>query len=104
MHFVLLCEHSAEVCPTSNSKTRDLMLQIGPEVPSIAEKAGVKIVAGPFVNREHTITTIVEAEKAENVDTFLVETRLFNWNRVRVLPSLTIEEGMKEIQEGRNIF
>jgi hypothetical protein len=46
VHFVLLGEHTAEVCPTSNAKTRDLMLEIGPEVPSIAEKAGVNIVAG----------------------------------------------------------
>ena len=104
MHFVLLGEHSAEVCPTSNSKTRDLMLQTAPEMPGIAERAGVKIVAGPYVNREHMTVVVVEAEKAENVDRFLVETRLHQWNTIRVLPSLTIEEGMKDVQEGESLF
>jgi uncharacterized protein with GYD domain len=104
VHFVLLGVHSAEVCPTSNSKTRDLLLQIAPEVPKIAERTGVNIVAGPFVNREHVVVTVVEAEKAENVDRFLVETRLHQWNQMRVLPSLPMEEGMKDVQEGTPLF
>jgi hypothetical protein len=36
MHFVLLAEHMAEVCPTSNATTRDLLLQTAPEIPNIA--------------------------------------------------------------------
>jgi hypothetical protein len=104
VHFVLLASHTADVCLTSNAKTRDLMLQVGPEIPSIAEKAGVNIVAGPLVNREHLVVLIVEAEKSESVDSFLVESRLAHWNSVRVLPSLTIEEGMKDVQEGKPIF
>jgi uncharacterized protein with GYD domain len=80
------------------------MLKIMPEAPSIAEKSGVKLVAGPFVNREHTVVVIVESEKSENVDRFLVETRLGHWNSVRILPSLTMEEGMKEIQAATPVF
>lgn len=104
MIFVLLAEHNAEVCPTSNKTTRDLMLQTGPEVPAIAERAGVKIVAGPFVNREHVAVAIVEADSGEAVDEFIVGTRLHQWNSMRVLPSKTIEEGMKDIQEGESLF
>ena len=104
MHFVLLGVHSAEVCPTSNEKTRDLMLQTAPQVPEMAERAGVNIVAGPYVNREHMMVAVVEAEKAEDVDRFLLETRLHQWNSVRILPSKTIEEGMKDVQEGVPLF
>ncbi len=104
MHFVLLAVHSAEVCPTSNEKTRDLMLQIGPQVPEMAERTGVNIVAGPYTNREHMMVAVVEAEKAEDVDRFLLETRLHQWNSVRILPSLPIEEGMKDVQEGVPLF
>jgi hypothetical protein len=104
VHFVLLGVHTAEVCPTSNSKTRDLILQIGPQIPSIAERNGVNIVAGPFVNREHIVVTVVEADKAENVDRFIVETRLNQWNAMRILPSLPIEEGMKDVQESESLF
>jgi hypothetical protein len=47
MHFVLLATHTADVCPLSNSKTRDLMLQTAPQIPDIAERNGVTMVAGP---------------------------------------------------------
>jgi hypothetical protein len=104
VHFVLLAVHSPEVCPLSNSKTRDLMLQTAPEIPGIAERTGVKMVAGPYVNREHVTVAVVEADKADDVDRFLVETKLHQWNSVRVLPSLPIEEGMKEVQEGAPLF
>ena len=104
MHFVLLGVHSPEVCPTSNAKTRDLMLQTAPEIPGIAERTGVKIVAGPYVNREHMTVIVVEADTADAVDRFLVETRLHQWNSVRVLPSLPIEEGLKDVQEGASLF
>jgi hypothetical protein len=45
MHFVVLAEHTAEVCPTSNAKTMELMKELGPQVPGIAEKNGVNMVA-----------------------------------------------------------
>lgn len=104
MHFVLLASHTAEVCPTSNARTKELLLEVAPRVQGIAETAGVRIVAGPYVNREHTIVTVVEAGDSESVDRFLVESRLSHWNRVRVMPSLTMEEGMAEIQNQRAIF
>jgi hypothetical protein len=104
MHFVLLATHTADVCPLSNSKTRDLMLQTAPQIPDIAERNGVTMVAGPYVSDEHLVVTVVEADKAEKVHQLLSDARLSQWNTVRVVPSLTIEEGMKEIQEGTSLF
>jgi hypothetical protein len=104
MHYVIIGEHSAEVCPTSNAKTRTLLLEVGPQIPKIAEQNGVRIVAGPFVNREHTTVVIVESDRAEAVDAFLSQARLPQWNRVRVIPSLLMEEGMKDVVEGTSLF
>jgi hypothetical protein len=103
MLFVLLSEHAAEVCPLSNAKTRDLLLQMAPNIPKIAQQNGVTIVAGPFVNREHLVVSVVEADRSESVDEFLRETRLAQWNSVRILPSLSMEEGLKEIQESTSL-
>ena len=100
MHYVVLGEHSAEVCPTSNAKTRALMLEVGPQVPKIAEKNNVTIIAGPFANREHLTVAIVETDRPENLDAFLVESHLAEWNTMRVIPSFPIEEGMRQIAEG----
>jgi hypothetical protein len=104
MHFVLLAEHTADICPTSNSKTRELLMEAGPQIPDIAERNGVRIVAGPYVNREHLTVAVVEADKADQVDRFIVEARLAQWNSVRVLPSLPMEQGMSELQEQAPVF
>jgi hypothetical protein len=104
MHFVLLGTHTADVCPLSNSKTRDLMIQTAPQMPDIADRNGVSMVAGPFVSDEHLVVTIVEADTAEKVHQFLSDSRLNQWNTVRVVPSVTVQEGMKEIQEGTPLF
>ena len=104
MHYVILGEHSAEVCPTSNAKTKALLLEIGPQIPKIAEQNGVKILSGPWVNREHLTALVVESDRAEEVDAFLMQSRLAQWNRMRVIPSLGMEEGMKDIAEGTSLF
>jgi uncharacterized protein with GYD domain len=49
---------------------------MAPQIPAMAEKHGVNIVAGPFVNREHTVVVVVETDRAEALDSFLVEARL----------------------------
>jgi uncharacterized protein with GYD domain len=104
VHYVILGEHSAEVCPTSNAKTKALLLEVAPQIPKIAEQNGVKIVSGPFVNREHTTVVIVESDRAEGVDSFIVQARLAQWNRMRVIPSLPMEEGIKDVAEGASLF
>lgn len=104
MHYVIMGEHSAEVCPSSNAKTKALLLEVGPQIPKIAEQHGVTIVAGPFVNREHLTVVVVESDSAEAVDDFLVQARLPQWNAMRVIPSRTMAEGMKEITEAPSLF
>ena len=47
---------------------------------------------------------IAEADRAEDLDAFIVESRLAHWNTVRVLPSHPMDVGMKEIVEGTSLF
>jgi hypothetical protein len=104
MHFVVIGVHSAEVCPTSNAKTKALLSEMGPQIPKFAEQHGVKLVAGPYVNREHMTVTVAETESAEALDAFLVASRLHQWNQLRVIPSQTMEEGMKDIAASSTLF
>ena len=104
MHFVVLATHTAEVCPMSNAKSKAMIMDMGPQIPKIAEKNGVTIVSGPWVNREHLTVVVVEAERAESLDTFLLESRLVQWNTVRVLPSQHLAEGMTEVAESTSLF
>ncbi len=43
MQFVIVAEHPPNLCPTSNAKIRELMKQGMKEIPSLAQKLGVKI-------------------------------------------------------------
>lgn len=104
MHFVVLATHSPDICPTTNAKTKGLLLELAPQIPGIAQKHGVNIVAGPFVNREHMAVTIVETDRADSLDDFLVDSRLAHWNQVHILPSRSLQEGLTEIQEGTSLF
>ena len=104
MHFVILGTHSAEVCPTSNAKTKALLLEIAPRVSELAEKHGVNIVAGPYANREHTLVVIAETDSAEALDSFLTDSRLPQWNTVRILPSVTMQAALQELQETATLF
>jgi hypothetical protein len=104
MHFVILGTHSAEVCPTSNAKTKALLQEIVPQVSNLADKHGVNIVAGPFANREHMLVVIAETDSAEALDHFLVESRLPQWNTVRILPSVSMQDAMQELQEAPSLF
>ncbi len=104
MHYVILAEHAGEICPTSNAKTKALLLEIGPQIPKLAEQNQVKILAGPFVSREHVAVVIVEADRAESLDNFLMESRLPQWNRVRVLPSLPMDQAMQEVGASTSLF
>lgn len=104
MIYAVLGVHSPEVCPTSNARTRELLIETGPQIPKIAERHNVTIVAGPLVNREHTTVVIVEADRSEDLDAFLVESRLPQWNAVRILPSLTMQAAMEEIQGQPALF
>ena len=64
----------------------------------------MNIVAGPFANREHVVVVIVETDRAEALDSFLVESRLSQWNQVRILPSVPMQEAMQEMQETPSLF
>jgi hypothetical protein len=104
MHHVIIATHTPEVCPTSNARTKALMLEIGPQIPAIGEKHNVQIVAGPFVNQEHTVVVVVETERSEDLDDFLNESRLGQWNRLHILASRTMPEGMQEIEDAISLF
>ena len=88
----------------SNAKTRDLFLKFGPEIPNLAKKAGVKLPAGPLVNAEHIITTVVEADKIEAVNQFVTESKLEHFNSVRIIPSVRLKEGLEEVAKQHPIF
>lgn len=98
-YFVKL-EHSPDQCPSSNSKVRERVLKGHPEIPALAQKLGVKFLAGPLViGAEHLSIAVVEAEKIEAVQEFITRAGLSQWNTVQVASAQSLEESLKDLEK-----
>jgi hypothetical protein len=67
-----------------------------PAFPGLGQKPGVKFIVGPLVlGAEHESITVVEADRVEAVDNFVIQSALVQWNTVKVSSAMTMEEAMK---------
>jgi uncharacterized protein with GYD domain len=100
MHqFVVIAEHTPELCPTANSKIRDMMRQQAKEIPAVAAKLGVKIVTLNVLGPDHKFVAVVEAGDIEAVRSFIMESRLVQWNTTHVHASWTMEEALERAEK-----
>ena len=91
--------HPPDQCPTANSKIRQLMLEKAPQIPQMAEKLGIRIVAGPYVfASEHEGIIIVEAPGVEVINQFALQSGLGQWNAVKVAYAQPIEEALQQLE------
>jgi hypothetical protein len=98
-YFVRL-EHSSDQCPLANSKVRDRVTKAAPEIPTLAQKLGMKFVAGPLVlGSEHLSVAVVEAEKVEIVQEFVLRSGLSQWNSVKVSTVQSLEDSFKDLEK-----
>jgi hypothetical protein len=94
MQFVIIADHSADMCPTSNSKIREMMRQGSKEIPGLAAKLGVKIITLNVFGPDHRSLAVVEADDIDAVRNFVVESRLIQWNTVSIHATYTLEEAL----------
>jgi hypothetical protein len=83
--FVVRLVHTSDQCPTANSKVRERVLEGAAQYGPLAESLGVTMVAGPLVlGSEHESFAVVEADRVENVNDFIQQSGLIQWNSVHV--------------------
>ena len=71
--YVIRLVHTSDQCPTSNSKVRERVLKGMPEMPKLAQKLGVKFLAGPLLlGSTHESLAVVEARNVETVDDMMM--------------------------------
>lgn len=102
--FVLVMTHTPDQCPTANSTIRKLVTNISAELPKLARKMGVKFVAGPTVSNEHRGFAFIESEKVESVNDLILQSGLIQWQSVEVIPVLSMDEGMKQVEMLKPIY
>src|SRR5438128_90129 len=99
MQYLIVAHHPPDICPSANEKIRTIASEGGKEMPALAEKLGVKILATyvPFTN--HYVYVAVEANDADAVREFTIQGRLGQWNTVEILQTSTLEEAITRVQD-----
>jgi len=102
--FALIAEHPPELCPTSNAQTRQILKQGASQIPQLAEQLGVQIGTLRIFGPDHIILVVAEADDIDSVRTFALQSRLMQWNTVKIHATYSIEEAVSMIDDVEAIF
>jgi hypothetical protein len=102
--FALIAEHPPDLCPTSNAQTRQILKEGASQMPGLAEHLGIDIGTLRIFGPDHIILAIVEAGDIESVRNFALQSRLMQWNTVRIHATYSIEEAVAMIDNVEAIF
>jgi len=102
--FALIAEHPPELCPTSNTQTRQMLKQGAGHIPEIAEQLDVTVGTLRIFGPDHIILAVVEADDIDDVRNFAFQSRLMQWNTVRIHATYSLEEAVAMVDEVEPIF
>jgi len=104
--YVILADHSADICPSSNARSRVRAVEgLGQSLPKLAEEAGVIFLTGPLhLDPGHRTVAVVEAPSVEVVAQLVYDTGLSQWNTVEVCPTTPVAELMSDLSRFPVVF
>jgi hypothetical protein len=102
--FAVIAEHPPHLCPTSNAQTRRMLKEGAGQIPQLAAQLGIEIGTLRIFGPEHIIVAVVEAEDIDSVRNFALQSRLMQWNTVKINATYSIEEAVSMIDEVEAIF
>jgi len=104
MQYLVVGQHPPDLCPAANETVRTIATEGTQELPALAEKLGVKILATYVPMTNHMVVAAVEADDADSVREFAFLGRLSQWNTVEIYQTSTLEEALTRIQELPTIY
>jgi hypothetical protein len=105
--YVLLADHTPDLCPSSNARTRARAFEgLGPDtLPKVMADHDVSFALEPMhLDPSHRTIAIVEAPNVEAVVRFVNDSGLSQWNTVEVCPTTPIGEMMATVGDSPVIF
>jgi hypothetical protein len=102
--FAVTAEHPPDLCPVSNAQTRQILKEGAGQIPQIAEQLGVNIGTLRIFGPDHIILAVVEADDIDSVRSFALQSRLMQWNTVKIHATYSIEEALALLDEVETIF
>jgi uncharacterized protein with GYD domain len=104
MQYLIVGQHPPDLCPSANKAIRTLAREGGKEMPALAERLGVKILATYVPMTNHMVFVAVEADDADKVREFTFQGRLGQWNTIEILQTSTLEEALTRVEELPTIY
>ena len=95
--FVLIQSHTPDMCPIASERARKAY---GPDpgpLMGLAQKLGVKLLAGPMASLDHRTFVVMESPTADAVRDFVIQSGLVQWNTTEVIPVAGMESMLKEM-------
>ena len=105
--YAVLADHSPDICPGSNARTRARANEGFSEenLPKAMAEFGLSFVLEPMhLDPGHRTVAVVEAANVESVVAFVNSTGLSQWNTVEVCPTTPIMEMMMTVEEYPILF
>ncbi len=105
--YIVLADHTPDICPSSNSRTRARAQDgLGEEnLPKAMAEHGITFAVEPMhLDPSHRTVAIVEAANVEAVVAFVNATGLSQWNTVEVCPTTPISEMMETLEDSPIVF
>jgi hypothetical protein len=102
--FAVIAEHPPDLCPTSNAQTRKMLKEGAGQIPQLAEQLGVDIGTLRIFGPDHIILAVVDADDIDSVRNFALQSRLMQWNTVKIHATYSIEEAVGMIDGVETIF
>ena len=102
--FAVIAEHPPDLCPTSNAQTRQILKEGAGQIPQLAGQLGVNIVTLRVFGPDHIILAVVEADDIDAVRDFALQSRLMQWNTVKIHATYSMEEALPLIDSVEPIF
>jgi hypothetical protein len=102
--FAVIAEHPPQLCPTANAQTKQIMQQGAGQIPQLAEQLGVNIITMRIFGPDHIILAVVEADDIDSVRDFAFQSRLMQWNTVKIHATYSMEEALGLIEQAEPIF
>jgi hypothetical protein len=91
MQYVILGQHTPDLCPTSNAKMRERIQQMMTQMEAAQQKHQVRVLSGHVLGASHRMVVLAEASTVEAVRDFVMETGLVQWNSVEIYPSWALD-------------
>ena len=102
--YLIIAHHPPNLCPSSNETVRSQANAMGEQMPNLAQKLGVNLLATYVPMTNHHVYVAVEADDANAVRELAWQGGLAQWNTVEIVQTVSLEDAMTRAEELGTIF